>query len=80
LADYVTSSVSRYLKTGGIVRVEEIQDQVELSLMRQGYHKEARTYILYREERRLAREAKHKATPASDALHITLDNEQRVPL
>ncbi len=80
LTDYVTSAVSRYLKTGGVIRVEEIQDQVELALMRHGYHKEARTYILYREERRLAREAKQKATPAADVLHITLDNQQRVAL
>lgn len=80
LSDYVTKAVSRYLRTGGVIRVEEIQDQVELALMRHGYHKEARTYILYREERRLAREAKQKATPAADTIHITLDNEQRVPL
>jgi ribonucleoside-diphosphate reductase alpha chain len=80
LTDYVTKAVSRYLRTGGVIRVEEIQDQVELALMRHGYHKEARTYILYREERRLAREAKQKVVPQADTLHITLDNEQRVPL
>ncbi len=80
LSDYVTKAVSRYLRTGGVIRVEEIQDQVELALMRHGYHKEARTYILYREERRLAREAKQKAPVQADTVHITLDNDQRVPL
>lgn len=80
LTDYVTKAVSRYLKTGGVITVEEIQDQVELALMRHGYHKEARTYILYREERRLAREARNKAPVHADTMYITLDNDQRVPL
>lgn len=79
LTTEVAKSVSRYLKTGGIVRVEEVQDQVELILMRHGLHKVARTYILYREERRLAREAKQKVQPTSE-IHVTLDNGQRVPL
>lgn len=80
LTDYVYKAVSRYLKTGGVVRVEEIQDQVELALMRHGYHKEARTYILYREERRLAREAQQKSALPADTMYVTLSNEQRVPL
>lgn len=62
LTSQVTKSLSRHLSSGGVVRVEEVQDQVELALMRRGLHKVARTYILYREERRLAREAKHKET------------------
>lgn len=79
LTDQVSKNLARNLKTGGIVRVEDIQDQVELALMRQELHKVARTYILYREQRRQEREAK-KAEPASHTLHITLDNGQRVPL
>src|SRR5437868_456258 len=39
----VSKAISRYLNTGGIVRVEEIQDQVELALMRSQLHKVART-------------------------------------
>ena len=54
LTEQVSKDISRYLHTGGIVRLEEIQDQVELALMRSGLHKVARTYILYREERRLS--------------------------
>ncbi|MBI2792027.1 MAG: ribonucleoside-diphosphate reductase subunit alpha [Gammaproteobacteria bacterium] len=80
LTEQVTKAISRYLATGGIVRVEEIQDQVELALMRQDLHKVARTYILYREERRLAREATQKAAVPENTMHVTLDNGQRVPL
>jgi ribonucleoside-diphosphate reductase alpha chain len=79
LTNLVDKTISRYLNSGGVVRVEEIQDQVELVLMRSGLHKVARTYILYREERRLAREAKPDTT-RSNALQITLDNGKKVPL
>lgn len=79
LTEQVNTILSRNLKTGGIVRVEDIQDQVELALMRQELHKVARTYILYREQRRLEREAK-KAQSASHTLQITLENGQQVPL
>ncbi len=76
----VTKAVSRYLNSGGIVRLEEIQDQVELALMREDLHKVARTYILYREERRQARETSQKAQKPAEVLNVTLDNGQRVPL
>ncbi len=39
------------------VQVEDIQDQVELALMRAGEHQVARAYVLYREERTKARTA-----------------------
>lgn len=80
LTQQVSKAISRYLHTGGVVRVEEIQDQVELALMRSGLHKVARTYILYREERRLAREAQQKNPVAPGAHHITLANGKSVPL
>lgn len=80
LTNQLTKAVARYLNTGGIVRVEEIQDQVELLLMRAELHKVARTYILYREERRLARAAKEQTAPAANAIQVTLDNGQCVPL
>jgi ribonucleoside-diphosphate reductase alpha chain len=80
LTDQVTKTISRYLNTGGVVRLEEIQDQVELILMRAEHHKVARTYILYREERRQERESKQKTKPVENALHITLDNGNRVLL
>lgn len=79
LTNQIVQMVSRYLHTGGTVRVEEIQDQVELALMRAGLYKVARKYILYREERRLAREKK-QAVPSSSTLQVTLDNGQSAPL
>ena len=46
----VVQAISRRLQAGGKVHIEDIQDQVELELMRSGEHKIARDYVLYREE------------------------------
>ena len=46
----VVRAISRRLKAGGKVHIEDIQDQVELALMRAGEQKVARAYVLYREE------------------------------
>ena len=37
---------------GGTFHIEDVQDQVELGLMRGGHHEVARAYVLYREQRR----------------------------
>lgn len=54
LAEQIVESIgSRFDKlypSGGSINIEDIQDQVELGLMRQGMQKVARTYVLYREE------------------------------
>ena len=55
LALQVTATFKRRLPSGGTLHIEEVQDQVELSLMRSGEHKAARSYVLYREERARAR-------------------------
>lgn len=60
LTQQVTKEVERCINSDGFIRVEAIQDLVERTLMRNDLHKVARTYILYREERMLAREAKRK--------------------
>jgi ribonucleoside-diphosphate reductase alpha chain len=57
LTDLITQTFKRRLPTGGTIHIEDIQDQVELSLMRSEEHKVARAYILYREERRKERAA-----------------------
>ena len=84
LTSLVTQALSRHLNSGGVVRVEEVQDQVELALMRHGLQKVARTYILYREERRLAREAQQnkdsQATPPKGVLTLTQENGERMVL
>ncbi|MFI4937326.1 MAG: ribonucleoside-diphosphate reductase subunit alpha [Candidatus Berkiellales bacterium] len=79
LTNQIYKTISRYLNTGGVVRVEEIQDQVELALMRAELHKVARTYILYREERRLARAAK-PAEVRTHAINVTQEDGSRLPL
>ena len=55
LTDNVQKSLDRRFKQGNSVHIEEIQDQVELALMRSGFHDVARSYVLYREERNKAR-------------------------
>ncbi len=50
---------------GGTLHIEDIQDQVELALMRAGEHEVARAYVLYREERARERAQKREASPAS---------------
>lgn len=55
----LTTRVVDALTSRGVARrsvqVEDIQDQVELALMRAGEHQVARAYVLYREERTKAR-------------------------
>ena len=50
VTDQVVQAISRRLKAGGKVHIEDIQDQVELALMRGEEQKVARAYVLYREE------------------------------
>ena len=57
LAAHISQNFLRRMPTGGTIHIEDIQDQVELVLMRNGDHKVARAYVIYREERRKAREA-----------------------
>jgi ribonucleoside-diphosphate reductase alpha chain len=69
LTGQVTDNLFRRAGASGItVHIEDIQDQVELVLMRGGHHKVARAYVLYREkqsEKRAAEAAKKKPAPAS---------------
>ncbi|MGB8144210.1 MAG: ATP cone domain-containing protein, partial [Chromatiaceae bacterium] len=45
LTDQVVMALTRRLPGGGTVHIEDIQDQVELALMRAGEHKIARDYV-----------------------------------
>lgn len=49
LTDKVINGLKRRLEFNSTVHIEDIQDQVELELMRAGEHKIARDYVLYRE-------------------------------
>src|SRR5690349_9022568 len=55
LVEQLTQAVVRALVRsrphGGTFHIEDIQDQVELALMRGGEHNVARAYVLYREKR-----------------------------
>ncbi|MGH8529566.1 MAG: ribonucleoside-diphosphate reductase subunit alpha [Nevskiales bacterium] len=82
LTEQVVQAVTRHQSGGGTVHIEDIQDQVELSLMRAGEHKVARDYVLYREERSRARaaEAAKKEEPAKPRIHVKLDDGSKTPL
>ncbi|MEK7990499.1 MAG: ATP cone domain-containing protein, partial [Thiotrichaceae bacterium] len=62
LAKQVIVGVSRRLKDSGKVHIEDIQDQVELALMRAGEHQEARAYVLYREQHAVKRAEQNAKT------------------
>src|SRR5688572_22117586 len=51
LTESVVHALVRRQPSGGTFHIEDIQDQVELALMRAGEHNVARAYVLYREER-----------------------------
>ena len=84
LTDQVMKGLFRRLPSGGTLHIEDVQDQVELVLMRGEHHKVARAYVLYREERaRLRAEKTHEEQPVeADAreLHVTLDDGTVRPL
>lgn len=60
LTKKIADTFIRRLQSGGTIHIEEVQDQVELELMRGGDYKVAKAYVLYREERRRIREQELK--------------------
>ncbi|SEN04622.1 ribonucleoside-diphosphate reductase alpha chain [Brachymonas denitrificans DSM 15123] len=80
LTQSVVKALLRSRPSGGTFHIEDVQDQVELQLMRSDYHEVARAYVLYREKRAQER-AQHQAAPQATApvLHV-VDNGVRVPL
>jgi len=67
---------------GGTFHIEDVQDNVELALMRSGHHEVARAYVLYRERRSAERAAKGEApvaAPPAETLFV-LDGGVRKPL
>jgi ribonucleoside-diphosphate reductase alpha chain len=69
----VVNALFRRLNDGGTIHIEDIQDQVELALMRSGEHKVARDYVLYRAkqaEKRQKAQAKNKAKQAGPKIHV----------
>jgi len=82
LSQLVNNALLRRLPAGGAIHIEDIQDQVELALMRNGNHDVARAYVLYREKRNAERAAdkQNHTTPASShTLNINV-NGKLIPL
>ena len=81
LTRMVVGALTRGKPAGGMFHIEDIQDHVELALMRSGEHEVARAYVLYRERRTQERAARQKEAPApaQPALHV-VDGEMRRPL
>src|SRR5574343_1034201 len=84
VVDELTQNVVRALVRsrpgGGTFHIEDVQDQVELGLMRSGQHDVARAYVLYRERRtqeRAQQQASAVATPAAPQLFV-VDGGRRV--
>lgn len=80
LTRQVSQTFKRRMPTGGSVHIEDIQDQVELALMRGGHQKVARAYVLYREQHRLARQETLKQAQDNKMLLITMPNGELRPL
>ncbi len=75
LTQTVTDIFKRRLSTGGTLHIEEIQDQVELALMRTGEQQTARTYVLYREARAQIRSEQHSEFDSGDLEHNSNDSD-----
>ena len=80
LTQQVIRALMRSRPGGGTFHIEDVQDHVELGLMRGGHHEIARAYVLYR-ERRTQERAKQaeQVAPVAAVLHV-LDGGQRVAL
>ena len=83
LTTQVVEALTRRQPDGGTFHIEDIQDQVELALMRSGDHKVARAYVLYREDR--AKERQQQDTKSPDekpetTLTVTTADGNQQPL
>lgn len=87
LTEQVIEALVRRTAEGANVHIEDIQDQVELAMMRAGEHKVARSYVLYREERarlRAEKEAKNrkgkKKATETTVINVKYANGEMRPL
>ncbi|HEC73611.1 MAG TPA: ribonucleoside-diphosphate reductase subunit alpha, partial [Methylophaga aminisulfidivorans] len=83
LTAQVADNLLRRLDDGGTVHIEDIQDQVELAMMREGEYKVARAYVLYREkqsEKRAEEEKKHPQPANQSTINVIAEDGSRHPL
>ena len=88
LTEQISATFKRRMPSGGTLHIEDIQDQVELSLMRSGEQKVARSYVLYREKRAGERAgedddqqaALREAQSKYKTINVTLDDGSQADL
>ena len=80
LTQAVMRAMMRSRPSGGTFHIEDVQDQVELGLMRGGHHEIARAYVLYREKRTQERARQPQAqAPVATLIHV-MDGGKKVAL
>ncbi|MCU0841985.1 MAG: ribonucleoside-diphosphate reductase subunit alpha [Thiobacillaceae bacterium] len=77
LTENVVTALLRRQPEGGTFHIEDIQDQVELALMRSGEHEVARAYVLYREKRAEERAKQRQQQVQEHALYCVEDGQRR---
>ena len=81
LTEQITAIFKRRMPSGGTIHIEDIQDQVELALMRSGDQKVARDYVLYREQRAQLRAEKLQAEALPETnINVVFDDGTKQPL
>lgn len=84
LTEQVVATFKRRMPSGGTIHIEDIQDQVELALMRAGEHKIARDYVIYREQQAQKRREKAALSPETQAvaraINVVQPDGSRLPL
>ncbi|WP_242618105.1 ATP cone domain-containing protein [Edaphobacter modestus] len=82
LTRQIVDALSRRADASRTIHIEDIQDQVELVLMRSGEHKVARAYVLYREKRAQERreQAEQGLLPSRPRIHVRLKDGRGEPL
>jgi len=80
LTTQVMDALFRHLPEDGTVHIENIQDQVELALMRNGEQKVARAYVLYREQHAQKRAVEVASDAGKNEINIRYKDGSKKPV
>jgi ribonucleoside-diphosphate reductase alpha chain len=87
LTEQVSIALTRRIPDGGTFHIEDIQDQVELALMRGGHQQISRAYVIYRDKHARARarelaleQEQNEAVDATSSINVTLEDGSTQPL
>ena len=80
LTQQIVEALSGRADQARALHIEDIQDQVELALMRSGEHKVARAYVLYRAERAQERRSLQPVPTPTAALQVKMADGRLQPL